>query len=159
MRQPTISGAEVISASRVILDVIVAVCGSTRFHEQMKQVQKRLEESGHSVLLPHLEFGDFHRNRDTNREEWKRLKPKFMREHFDKIKRSDGVLILNYDKDGIMGYIGGNTLMELAIAYEHEKPIFLLNPIPKGLPYSDEIDVMSPVVLNGDLDRLFAAVG
>lgn len=133
--------------------MIVTICGSTKFYAQMLEAATYLESLGHEVLLPHLEFGDFHVVRDTNRSEWKKLKPAFMKDHFEKMVRSDVVLVLNYDKGDYANYIGGNTLIDIAIAYEHNKPIFLLNPVPLGLSYSDEIEVMEPVVLDGDVQN------
>ena len=124
-----------------------------RFHKEMEEAKKRLEMKGHAVFLPHVELGDFRKIRGKD-EEWRRLKSGFIREHFEKIRRADAVLILNYDKDGMKNYIGGNTLMELAIAYEHGKQIFILNSVPDGLPYSEEIEVIAPTILDGDLDRL-----
>jgi nucleoside 2-deoxyribosyltransferase len=122
-----------------------------RFHKEMGDAKKRLEEKGHTVLLPHVEFGDFRKARGKD-EKWRRLKQGFIREHFEKIRRADAVLILNYDKDGIESYIGGNSLMELGVAYEYGKQIFILNSVPDGLSYSEEIEVMAPTILDGNLD-------
>lgn len=30
----------------------IAICGSMRFHEEMRKARKALEEAGHSVLIP-----------------------------------------------------------------------------------------------------------
>lgn len=34
------------------------------------------------------------------------------------------------------------------------KKIFLLNSIPIGMSYADEIEAMKPVILNGDLTKI-----
>ena len=67
----------------------------------------------------------------------------------------DAILVCNFDKKGIKNYIGGNTLMEIGFAHVNDKKVFLLNPIPKNLPYSDEIEAMVDVVINGDLTKLY----
>ncbi|GAI11740.1 unnamed protein product, partial [marine sediment metagenome] len=73
---------------------------------------------------------------------------------YDSIKNSDGILVLNYDKNGIKNYIGGNTLIEIGFAHVNNKKVFLLNPIPKEAPYIDEIKAMVDVVLNRDLSKI-----
>ena len=76
-----------------------------------------------------------------------------MRTHFKKVEWSDVVLILNYDKNNIINYIGANTLLEMGLAFHINKPIYLLNPIPE-ISYKEEILGMKPMVLNGDLSTL-----
>ncbi len=132
----------------------MAVLGSMRFHKQMIEAKERLENMGHEIFLPHVEHGDFHEMRRVDAEKWKNLKPGFMKDHFGKIRRSDAVLVLNYDKDGLQNYIGGNTIMEIGIAFYLGKRIFLLNPIPAGMAYTEELLVINPVVLDGDLHNL-----
>ena len=82
-----------------------------------------------------------------------KMKHDAIRKYFDKIKESDCVLIANYTKKNIDGYIGGNTFLEIGFAYVLRKPIYLLYPIPE-MAYKDEIIVMSPIVINGDLDKI-----
>jgi hypothetical protein len=60
---------------------------------------------------------------------------------------------LNYEKNGVLGYIGGSVLIEMGFAHYLKKQIYLLNPIPR-MSYSAEIEAMQPVVLNGDLKKL-----
>ena len=78
------------------------------------------------------------------------LKSGFINEHVRKIDTAEAILVLNYTKNDVNGYIGGNTLMEMAHAYDQGLDIFLLNPIPE-MSYSDEIRGMHPTVINGDL--------
>lgn len=77
-----------------------------------------------------------------------------IREHWDVIKKSDNVLILNYEKHDIPGYIGGNSFLEMGFAYIQKKPIYLLNPIPKMPYYETEIIAMKPTILSGDLSKI-----
>ena len=84
---------------------------------------------------------------------WEKLKSDPIRLYFEEIKKSNAILVLNYDKKGIKNYVGGNTLIEIAFAHVLEKKIYLLNPIPE-MPYSDEIHSMKPTILNGNLDYI-----
>lgn len=125
----------------------------------MKEVKGKLDSLGHEALVP------FSAEMNQDKEYWNKMKlnewNKFLEVkgglmvgHFDKIKSSDAILVLNYDKDGKKNYIGGNTFLEMAIALEHGKRIFLLNPAPKDSPYIEEIESMHPTVLNGDLSKI-----
>ena len=78
------------------------------------------------------------------------------KQDFDQVAKSDGIVVLNYDKNGIKGYIGGATLMEIGLARHLNKKIFLLQDPPdeKELKYALEVKVARPVILNGDLTRI-----
>jgi len=73
--------------------------------------------------------------------------------YFKIIKKSDAVLVVNIHRKGIKGYIGGNTLIEMAFAHVLDKKIFLLHEIPE-VSYKDEIEAMKPIILNGDLSSI-----
>ena len=76
-----------------------------------------------------------------------------MRKHFDKVAWSDAILVLNYDKNKIEGYVGANTLMEMGLALHLNKRIYLLNPMPE-ISYKEEILGMKPIIINGDLSKI-----
>jgi len=63
---------------------------------------------------------------------------------------------LNYEKDGIKGYVGGATLMEIGLAQYLGKKIFLLYPPPKieDQRHSIEIQLAKPMILEGNLDLI-----
>lgn len=74
--------------------------------------------------------------------------------HFNKIVRGDSILVLNYPKNGVAGYIGGAVLCEMAIALHFKKKIYVLNPIDESSSYKEEILAMNPTILNGDLELI-----
>ncbi len=78
-------------------------------------------------------------------------KTKLMREHFGKVINCDAILVINFEKNGIKGYIGGNTLMEMTLAFHYKKPIFIYNDIAKGLGIKEEIFGLNPIFLETDL--------
>ena len=144
----------------------ITICGSIAFYDQMLIAKKQLEELGHEVKLPPtdvkdengdpMSVADYYQKRKTatNSETWVwQRKKEAIDSHFDKIAWSDAVFVLNYDKKGVPGYVGGNTLMEMGVAFFLKKPIFFLNPIPE-LSYKEEILGMWPIVLNGDLSKI-----
>lgn len=135
----------------------IAICGSMEFHQKMREVRGALEAQGHIVLVPKsLELmetqGFMHPTTDEDKITAK-IEYDFIREHFRKIEKSDVILVLNYDKKGIANYIGGNTFLEMGLAFWLGKKIFLLNPIPK-MDYQTEMHAMKPSILNGDLSSL-----
>jgi nucleoside 2-deoxyribosyltransferase len=77
----------------------------------------------------------------------------FIREHFRKIEQADAILVLNYKKKDIEGYIGGNTFLEMGHAFGLGKKIYLLYPVP-AMDYNVEMHAMQPIILDGDLTKL-----
>ena len=135
----------------------ITICGSMEFHQKMREVRQTLKIAGHTVLVPKsLELMDkegfVHPTTDEDKITAK-IEYDFIREHFRKIEKSDAILILNYDKKGIVSYIGGNTFLEMGLAFWLGKKIFLLNPIP-SMEYKTEMYAMKPTVLNGNLSKL-----
>lgn len=131
----------------------IVICGSMKFMEQMLEIKKSLEQSGHVVDLPTWE--NLHLA-GLPREEFLTKKKEYILTHFVRIKENDAILVPNFTKNGITNYIGGNTLVEIGIAFEHGKQIFIYNqlPPPEELSYVDEIEAMQPIVLNGDLSKI-----
>jgi hypothetical protein len=135
----------------------ITIVGSSKFAKQMVEYRDKLVELGHKVNLHdhYVAQGNGGMLDLVERMEKEHANVKkeydYHRYHYDEItNRSDAVLVLNFDKNGIENYIGGNTLMELGFAYVNDKKIFLLNPIPQ-MSYTEEIESVEPVVINGDL--------
>ncbi len=134
----------------------ITICGSMQFHHEMTQIQLSLEDQGHTVLVPKdltiLEQNESYMGTDEERISSK-IEHDFIREHFKKIEKSDAILILNYEKKNIVGYVGGNTFLEMGYAFGLGKKIYLLYPVPE-MDYKVEMHSMKPVVLHGDLSTL-----
>lgn len=77
-----------------------------------------------------------------------------MRAHFKEIEKADAILVANYEKGKIKGYIGGNTLMEITLAFYLKKPIFILNNISKDSLIWEEIYGVNPIFLDGKADNI-----
>ena len=140
----------------------ITICCSASFYRQALEVEEELRERGFQVHIPHTaytmkESGDFnvatYKTWFANENDWGK-KTELMRMHFQKVLEGDAILVLNYEKNGVEGYIGGNGLMEMAIAFHYKKPIYILNPVLETLPFYEEIMGMQPIVLHGDLDKL-----
>lgn len=130
----------------------ITICGSMSYLEKLKEIEKNLLQLGHQVFMP-VDFGIDYST--ISNEDYGQLKKEknAIKEHFEKIKKSDVILVCNFDKYGIKNYIGGNSFLEIGFAYILGKKIFILNPIPKML-YEAEIIGMEPIILNGDLSKI-----
>lgn len=134
----------------------ITICGSMQFHKEMAKVRDQLIARGFTVFVPG-ELDDIHKNEsymDTDEERITvKIEYDFIREHFRKIELADAILILNYKKKGIPGYIGGNTFLEMGYAFGLGKKIFLLFPVP-DMDYKTEMFAIQPQILNEDLSKL-----
>lgn len=135
----------------------IFIGGSMYFAKEMLEAQKKLAEMGHLAEVPcdTREFVNNPNMTTDNHEEnyqWC-IENDIIRKSFNSIAESDAILILNYPKNGIDGYVGVSALMEIGLAYFFNKKIFLLYPPPdvKKVKSTHEILIMQPIILNGNL--------
>ena len=144
----------------------ITICGSIAFQDEVLSVKEQLEKLGHEVKLWPSRLKDENgkpisvteyykiRHSANNDEKWVwDRKAEAVLEHFEKVAWSDAILVANYDKKDVKGYIGGNTLMEMGLAFFLKKKIYLLNQVPE-LPYKEEILGVKPIIINGDLSKI-----
>lgn len=134
----------------------IAICGSMSSSKKMMEIKSQLEERGHRVLSPvHTEkFASGEIKEETQEESAKnKMEGDLIRDYYRKIAQMDAVFIVNEKKNGIEGYIGGNSFLEMGFAYTLEKKIFILNKIPE-ISYGAEIIAMKPICLEGDLELI-----
>ncbi len=134
----------------------IIICGSMSSSSLMLEIGNKLIESGFEVTLPKhtKEFAEKVLKQEDSRESTKnKIEQDLIRDYYEKIKKSDALLVVNIDKNGVKNYIGGNAFLEMGFAHCLNKKIFLLNDIPK-MTYKDEILAIKPIVLNGDFSLL-----
>lgn len=137
----------------------IMVCGSMTFARQMKEAKLALEKAGHAAIIPsdtEMCIANPQHIDDLDADLKHCVENKIMKNHFKMIEGADAVLVLNYPKNGVKGYIGTASLMEIALAYHFGKKIFLLNapPNPGEARWAHEVQIMQPKVLDGDFTRL-----
>lgn len=87
-----------------------------------------------------------------------KLKKSFVDAYLEKIRQSDAVLIANFPKQGIDGYVGPNTLMEAAFSYSLGIPvIFLFDPANQACGL--ECIAVSKGCLHGDVANIADVLG
>ena len=134
----------------------IGIIGSMQYTEKMIEVCNKLIELGHDAFLT-----DLHKSLVGKTDEEKEKIKLYQKNNMDAIRvfwkamqGSDAVLVLNYNKNGIKNYIGGNTLMEIGFAHVLNQKIFLMNPIPEIPYYKSEIEAMKPIVINEDFSLI-----
>lgn len=134
----------------------IGIIGSMQFTDNMLEVREKLRELGHDAFIT-----DLHKTligKSSDEIEKIKLHQKYtmdaIRSFWRMMQGADAVLVLNYDKNGIKNYVGGNTLMEIGFAHVLNQKVFMLNTIP-DMPYcKTEIEAVKPVILNGDLTKI-----
>lgn len=134
----------------------IIICSSISAADEVLATKKALEEMEHSVEIPEGIKDEFIRGRtevSSSEKAADKIKYDLVRVYYEKIKTSDAVLVVNPEKRGIKGYIGANTLIEMAFAHVLGKKLYVLNPLP-DMQYSAEIIATQPKILYKDLSLL-----
>ena len=133
--------------------MIITICSSMTLADRIREVQSELQALGHTVYIPvENETFDYLEASDRERAALKR-EHDLIREHWRKIQRSEGILVLNEDIKGIPSYVGGNSFLEMGFAHILDLPIYMMQAVPE-MPYQSEMEAMDPVVIGGDLQRI-----
>ena len=134
----------------------IGIIGSMQYVEKMLEIKNSLIKMGHDAFVTDLHKALIGKT-DEEKEKIK-LHQKYnmdaIREFWRAMQGADAVLVLNYDKNGIKNYIGGNTLMEIGFAHVLNQKIFLLNPIPEISYYKTEIEAVKPIIINENLAKI-----
>lgn len=140
----------------------IAICSSLDFTTEIKEIADKLISSGHEVTLPQT-AEKIYKGEATYQQVMKEkengdivsrgIRQDSLNYYFSKIGESDAILVLNLKKKDTEGYIGGAVFLETGFAHVLKKKIFLFNDIPK-LSYTDEIRMMQPIVIKGDLSKI-----
>lgn len=151
----------------------ITICGSIGFYPEMEAARDQLKALGHEIMIPELAmevpeqygggkkvyFGQYVEQNGgmdafpAGHQLWD-LKEGAIRDHYEKVDWCEAILVVNPEKRGIAGYVGGNTLIEIGVAFYLKKSIYILNPVSSELSYKQEILGMKPRILNGNLSLL-----
>ena len=146
----------------MIKNKIITICASASFYGHVIEIQTQLKKLGFKVLIP-LTAQKMQKNNDFRVEKYKtwikkpedyKKKTVLTRRHFIEIAKGDVILVLNYQKNGKSGYIGGAVLSEMAVAFYLKKSIYILNKIDNNSIFKEEIYGFQPTILNGNLNLI-----
>jgi hypothetical protein len=137
----------------------IVICGSMKFSKEMLKIKEKLNSLGLNDVVVPRDADKYASNQLAEENSYESIKNKIeedlIRSHYEEIKNADAVLIVNYDKNGIANYIGGNSFLEAAFAHVLKKKLYLLFEIP-NMSYSDELKAMQPIILNNDLSKIIS---
>lgn len=137
----------------------IFLCSSYKFVKEYVELAKQLETLGHTVILPEQtnEYlsGSITGNNRTEKENKEQIK-QWRLQSCDKIKEADCLLVANYEKNWIPWHIWSAVFMKMSIGFYLRKPIYILNSLPntKQLKSVEEISIMWPIILNGDITKI-----
>lgn len=140
----------------------ITICASLDFSHEIGGIAKQLESLGHEVLLPatteeilqgSISVDEIKTAKQSGKIVERVVKNNAIINHYKKILSSEAILVLNYEKKGTPGYIGGNTFLEMGFAFVNDKRIFLWDIIP-DMPYRDELEAVQPILINKNLEKI-----
>jgi hypothetical protein len=145
LRHDDVPLADHFAAKRIVIS------GSMAFASQMREIKEQLDILNVRAVAPDDVDGDL---KLYDSQSYLAFKKAVSVSHITKIKdpRTYAVLVANFDKNGIYGYIGANSFAEVSVAFSSRKKIFLFSEIPPQ--YADELTAWGAISLNGDLSRL-----
>lgn len=109
--------------------MIITICGSTRFKDQILEVAEGLSLDGHIVMMPTV-----FRHDDPNLTAEMRIR--LENQHREMINNSDAIFVVNVDK-----YIGEATYSMLDWATRMKKEVYFLEEIN---PPAEEAEPVAP---------------
>ena len=108
----------------------ITICCSLKFAKEIIEVGEKLKKMGHVVLFPRTaelikegkvsqDFVD--KGKETEEFTKFSITNNATKKHFEKIRDSEGILVLNFDKNNIENYIGGGVFLEMGCAFAFDK--------------------------------------
>lgn len=126
------------------------------FIDEMEALAHELGRLGCAVDAPVREEQAISWDALNDSQAWARKKS-YIDGHLEKIRQADLVLLANYDKHGVVGYIGANSLMEAAFAYALNVPVAYLWPVGEQGCRLEALAI-SDRVMHGSADTVVAAI-
>jgi hypothetical protein len=130
----------------------IFIACSKHFYPRILPIQTELESYDHQITLPNSYDHPLMEEevRLMGQDKLIKWKADMLRKDKENIMPNDALLALNFQKNLMPNYIGGATFLEIYRAWEMNKKLFLLNPIPDSI-LKDELIGMDPIILNGNL--------
>ena len=138
--------------------MVILIHASLDFKDEMIRAKDHIiHNSNHTVILPELTRYQDIRDKMGDDVTFTRIKNRLTQENFKNVERCDVLLIINPSHRNIENYIGGNSFMEMTLAYYLKKPIFVLNDIPDKMSYTEELKAIYPIVV-GNYDSFLERI-
>ena len=127
----------------------IAIVGSIIFYKKFLQAKRELEQKGHKVVfLPVPHQNEFNGNKSLSPADKLETMQKFNRD----LAKAGALLVMNFDKHGKKNYIGVNTIMEIGMAFNRQKAIFVYQDFPTNC--ADELEAIGAVAIGCNLSKI-----
>jgi hypothetical protein len=128
------------------------------FYKELVRIEKKLLARGFLVNIP-VSAGIMKKKNDFEVSHFKgvfshKQKGQFIQTNFQNIAKSDSILVINGEKNGVKGYIGANVLMEIGLASYFKRKIYLLNPIDGDASHKEELLALGAEVISGNINKI-----
>ena len=130
----------------------LCIFGSVTLLDRIQKLGDELTAAGHQVMLPTTDENAASWG-DVAIEEKVARKRAFIEADLADLKTADAVLIANFPRHGVGGYVGAHTLMEAAFAHAMGKEVVFLHEIGPQ-PCRLEAMAIQDRCLGGDLSQL-----
>ena len=136
----------------------IFLAASMNFYREVVAIEKQLIEKGFTVILP-VSAQMMKAQNDFEVSHFKGVQTKedrqqFIQTNFKNIAKSDSILVINNEKNGVQGYIGPNVLMEIGLAFYLHKNIYIWNQIEANASCKEELDTFDVKYINKDVDKI-----
>jgi hypothetical protein len=128
----------------------LVLCGSMTFFAHMRDLRDELYSHDVHVVLPDTEDDIGH----YDARQYELFRRCCVKRHLRRVRsqRTFGILVANFNKNGIPDYIGPSTFAEIATAAATNKRIFILQDFPAV--FKDVLADWEAVPLHGRLDPI-----
>jgi len=127
--------------------LLITIHASLDFKNEMIDTKNYLESKGLDIILPELKRYQHIRDELGDEKRFTKIKKRLTKQNMINVEKCDCLLILNYSHRGYDNYIGGNSFLEMVLAFYLHKPIYLLNNIPQNMLYTEEINALEPIIV------------
>ena len=127
--------------------MLITIHASLDFKNEMIDTKNYLESKGLDIILPELKRYQHIRDELGDEKRFTKIKKRLTKQNMINVEKCDCLLILNYSHRGYDNYIGGNSFLEMVLAFYLHKPIYLLNNIPQNMLYTEEINALEPIIV------------
>jgi nucleoside 2-deoxyribosyltransferase len=131
----------------------LVICGSDSFCKEKVKIKQDLAGLGVEGVLDEWDER-VEKPADNEVSNFELKKKSLIIAYFNHILESDGILVANFDKNGIKNYIGANTFLEMGYAFALKKKIFILNGVPNQKYILDELKTFEAKMLESNLHNL-----
>ncbi len=138
----------------------ILICSKIENYTESKKVMLLLQDYGYDCNLPFFEEYNLlesskSRYSDAKNTSLLKLRKDSFDIEYNFIQSSDSILILNYDWNNILGYIGYNMYMDIGFAYILGKKIFVLNDLSSNQQnIKRDFTRLGVIYLKGELERI-----